>query len=132
MNTLTSLVAYSAWFIFLSTIMVIPRTKASMRGKPLHSFDPDGVDLPGFGHRVTRARNNVYENLPVFAALVLVAAQTNNLAMTDGLAMYVFLARIGQSLTHMISVRRPAVLVRTLFMVIQNGIFAYWVIKLLS
>ena len=131
MSTLTALLAFSAWYIFLSFILVVFRFYAISQNPKLKIFDQDGKDVPGFGFRLTRARNNCYENLPLFAAVVLVAAHTNSLEMTDKLAMYVFLARVVQSLVHMISISTPMVMLRATMLVVQYTIIAYWILQLI-
>jgi len=132
MNTLTSLLAFSAWFLALGFVMFFMRVSYAMRGKHPGSFDPDGKDLGGgFGWRLTRARNNCYENLPLFGAIVLVAAVTNRLEVTDGLAMYVFIARVVQSVFHLMSTRAWSVYVRLTATWVQWVIYAYWIIQLL-
>ena len=90
-------------------------------------FDPDP-----FGQRLTPARNNSYETLPAFVALAVGAALSGRLAVTDPLAMWVLYARIGQSLTHVVSTSVPAVQVRASFFVVQILIYAWWAFRLLA
>lgn len=130
MNTLQALLAFSAWYIFLSFVLVVFRLYSGARNPNLKVFDQDGKDVPGFGFRLTRARNNCYENLPLFAAVVLVAAHTNSLAMTDQLAMYVFLARVAQSVVHLISISRPMILLRAILLATQYTIIGLWILQL--
>jgi len=93
---------------------------------------PDGSDTPGIGRRLTRARDNCFETLPVFAAIAVAAHISSRVDVTDGLAMWVLYARIGQSLTHIISTSPPAVLIRATLFTVQAVIYLAWSIRLLG
>jgi uncharacterized MAPEG superfamily protein len=132
-STATALAGFAGWYVLLTLVMASYRVYlTSATGKALNTFAPDGSDTPGLGRRLTRARDNCYESLPLFAALALVAQMTGRLDVTDGLAMWVLVARLGQSITHVISVSVPAVLVRATFFSAQMLIFLWWVIRLLG
>jgi uncharacterized MAPEG superfamily protein len=132
-DTLTALAGFAAWYVVLTIVMGVFRMSRIVVGaKAANSFAVNGSDLPGFGERVTRARDNCYETLPVFGALALVAYATNQLAVTDPLAMWVLYARIGQSLTHIVSTSVPAVLVRANLFFVQILIYLYWSFRLLA
>jgi uncharacterized MAPEG superfamily protein len=131
-DTLTALAGFAAWYVVLTILMGLFRMGRIVGGKAVNSFAVNGSDLPGFGERVTRARDNCYETLPIFGALALVAYATNQLAVTDPLAMWVLYARIGQSLTHMVSTSVPAVLVRANLFFAQVLIYLYWSFRLLA
>ena len=92
----------------------------------------DGSDVSAFGRRLTRARDNCYETLPLFAALALGASISGRLSVTDPLAMWVLWARIGQSVTHIASTSVPAVQVRFAFFAAQLLIYTWWAIQLLG
>jgi uncharacterized MAPEG superfamily protein len=131
-DTLTALAGFAAWYVVLTIVMGTFRMGRIVGGKAANSFAVNGSDLPGFGERVTRARDNCYETLPIFGALALVAYATNQLAVTDPLAMWLLYARIGQSLTHMVSTSVPAVLVRANLFFAQMLIYLYWSFRLLA
>lgn len=131
-DTLTALAGFAAWFVALSLLLAIFRLGLVLGGKPANSFAVSGSDVPGFGQRATRARDNCYETLPIFAALALVAFASDRLAVTDPLAMWVLYARIGQSLAHLVSVSVPAVLLRANLFFAQVLIYAYWSFRLLA
>jgi len=132
-NTLTALAGFAAWFIVLTLVLGFFRVGLVFAGrKAANTFAVNGSDLPGFGERLTRARDNCYETLPIFGALALVAYASNQLAVTDPLAMWVLWARIGQSVTHMISTSVPAVLVRANLFFAQLLIYLYWSWRLLA
>ena len=65
------------------------------RKKAANTFTTDGSDLPGFGQRLTRARDNCFETLPAFAAIAFVASTAGRLEVTDPLALWVLTCRIG-------------------------------------
>ncbi|MGH7820357.1 MAG: MAPEG family protein [Candidatus Binatia bacterium] len=128
-----ALAGFAGWQLLLTFVLGGYRTALVNTGrKAANAFAPDGSDVGGFGRRLTRARDNCYENLPVFAALVLAASVSGRLDVTDPLAMWVLYARIGQSATHLASTSVPAVFVRFGFYLVQIGIMAYWAIRLLG
>lgn len=130
--TTTALVGFAAWQLALTVMLATYRTALVQTGrKAANSFAPDGSDVGDFGRRLTRARDNCYENLPVFAAIVLGASLAGRTGELDGLAMLVLYARIGQSVTHLISTSVPAIFVRFGFYLAQVGIFLRWSLGLL-
>ena len=131
-DTLTALAGFAAWYVVLTIVMGLFRMGRIVGGKAVNSFAVSGSDLPGLGERLTRARDNCYETLPIFAALALVAYASNRLAVTDPLAMWVLYARIGQSLCHLASLSVPVVLLRANLFFAQVLIYLYWSYQLLS
>lgn len=130
--TATALAGFAGWFVLLTAVLASYRSFLVLTGrKAANAFRTDGSDLPGVAQRLTRARDNVYENLPAFAALALAASIAGRLDVTDPLASTVLYARIGQSLTHIASVSVPAVFVRFGFYGVQLGIWGWWAIRLL-
>ena len=112
------------WTIVLTFLLIGVRLKPIFGGTVL--FDQDGSDLPGFAQRVTRAHGNSLEWLTIPAALIVYGVATGQSAVTDGLAMIVLGARLGQSIVHMISVAVPAVLVRATLFTVQVVIWIIW------
>lgn len=112
------------WTIALTFLLIGVRLKPIFGGTVL--FDQDGSDLPGFAQRVTRAHGNSLEWLTIPAALIVYGAATDQSAVTDGLAMIVLGARLGQSIIHMISVSLPAVLVRATLFTVQVVCWIIW------
>lgn len=130
--TAYALVCFSGWYILLSTAMALYRGALIFSGrKQVNSFANDGRDLEGFGQRLTRARDNCFETLPLFAALALAASLAGRLDVTDGLAMWVVYLRIGQSIAHVISTSPVAVQIRAGFFFAQMFIYIWWVLRLL-
>jgi len=131
--TATALVGFAAWYVLLTVLLGVYRTSLVLSGKKeANSFVSDASDVPPFGRRLNRARDNCYETLPLFAALALGASMAGKTAVTDPLAMYVLCARIGQSVTHLVSTSVPAVFVRFAFFLVQVAIYAIWAVRLLA
>ena len=85
---------------------------------------------PALVTRLQHAHLNCVENLPIYAALVLAAYATNQLAIIDGLACVFLGLRLAQVLVHAISTSASAVFIRANLWVAQVMIMAYWVLKL--
>ncbi len=124
--TALAVVAYGCWMLIQLLLVVMVRGAESMRsGKPLNQFAPGGEDVPGLGHRVTRAHLNSVENIGPFLAVMFAAFMSNQTAVTDGLAWYVVYARVGQSVIHMISATLPMVMIRGTLLTVQIGLLLY-------
>jgi uncharacterized MAPEG superfamily protein len=129
--SLVALCGFAAWTILLVFVLANYRVLVSTRtGKALNSFLPDGTDLDALGRRLTRAHLNCVELLPVVAAVILSAAVAGRSQVTDGLAMPLLYARVGQSLVHVISTAVPMVMVRATLFVVQLAILASWIWRL--
>jgi uncharacterized MAPEG superfamily protein len=130
--TATGLIGFAAWFALLSAVLGCYRVGLVLRGsKAANSFAPSGSDLAPFGERLTRARDNCFETLPLFAALALGAQLSGQLAVTDGLALWLLGLRIAQSVTHLVSTSVPAVQLRATLFFAQMLIYLWWAIRLL-
>ena len=82
----------------MALVMVNHRVVYVLTGRRrINTFTPDGVAVSPFQARACRVHANCYENLPVFAALVLGAAAAGRSAVADSLAMVAFYARVAQS-----------------------------------
>ena len=128
----TALAGFAAWQLLLTVALGFYRTGMVLGGrKAANAFKVDGSDVPGIGQRLTRARDNCYENLPMFGALVVAAGLAGKSVVTDPLALWVLGARIGQSVTHVISTSVPAVQVRFAFYIVQVAIMGWWAVRLL-
>ncbi|MEN8161140.1 MAG: MAPEG family protein [Myxococcota bacterium] len=131
--TATGLIGFAAWFAFLSVVLGVYRVVLVLRGeKAANAFAPSGSDLAPFGQRLTRARDNCFETLPLFAALALGAQLSGQLAVTDSLALWVLALRVGQSLVHIASTSVPAVQLRATLFFAQMLIYVWWAIRLLG
>lgn len=131
-QSLLSLLGFTAWFLVLTFALALWRVRVSVStGKAINTYSPDGADLPGFGRRLTRARDNCFETLPVFVAIVVAASALGKLDVLNGLAPWILLSRITQSLIHMISTSSPAIVARGTMLTVQLVIYSYWVVGLL-
>lgn len=93
-------------------------------------FKVDGSDVSPLAQRLCRAHANCYENLPIVIAVILVAAMTGNLAVTNGLA-FVFLGfRVAQSFIHVVSTSTAAIELRFVCYLIQCSVLVYWIVQL--
>ena len=132
-RTLTALLFFVAWYLVLTLALALYRVALVFGGrKAANTFAVSGSDLPGFGQRLTRARDNCYETLPAFAALALVASVMGKTQVTDPLAMWVVIARMGQSLAHVTSTSVPVVLVRANLFFFQVLVYLWWTVHLLG
>ena len=132
-QTLLALLLYGAWTLALvAGIGSLRFVEVQFRGHRINTFKPSGEDVSPFSGRLCRAHANCYENLPVFAAIVLVAILSGNAAITGPLALWCVAARLAQSTTHLCSTRSRWVLVRFSFMVVQVVIVWTWAVRLLA
>jgi uncharacterized MAPEG superfamily protein len=127
-----ALVGYAAWTLVLLGGIAVLRSSLTLSGRrEANSFGVDGSDVSEFSNRLCRAHANCYESLPIFGALVLAALVTGHGGITDALAPWVLAARVGQSVTHLISTSSQAVLVRFGFFSVQFAIEVYFAVALL-
>ena len=126
-----ALIGYAAWTLLLLVAIVLLRTVLVLKQeRAANSFAPWGEDVSPFAARLCRAHANCYENLPIFAAIILVALVTDNAGITDSLARWVLVARVAQTAVHLISTSEMAVTLRATIFTVQLGIEAYWVVQL--
>ena len=131
--TATALLGFAAWYLLLTFALGLFRSGLVLSGKKAaNTFATDGSDVGAFGRRLNRARDNCYETLPLFVAIALAATLNNRVAVLDPLAMYLLYARIGQSVTHLVSTSVMAINVRFAFFLAQLIIYAIWVVQLLA
>jgi uncharacterized MAPEG superfamily protein len=131
--TATALLGFAAWYLLLTFALGFFRSGLVLSGKKAaNTFATDGSDVSAFGRRLNRARDNCFETLPLFVALALAALISNRIAAINPLAMYVLYARVGQSLTHLVSTSVMAINVRFFFFIVQIVIYAIWVVELLG
>ncbi len=130
--SIAALVLYAGWTLLLIVSLVSVRSALTLSGRRrANSFSHTGEGDSALIQRLVRAHANCYENLPIFAAIVLAAVASGHGGITDSLAYWVVAARVGQSTVHLISTSHVAVIVRFHFFAAQLGIEIYWVIQLL-
>jgi uncharacterized MAPEG superfamily protein len=132
-NSAIALLGFAAWTMILLGGIALLRSTLTLRGKhPASGFSVSGEDVSAFSARLCRAHANCYENLPIFAALIAVAAFSGNAQITDPLALWLLAARVSQSTVHLISTRSRAVILRFSFFMAQYVIQCMWVLQLLG
>lgn len=120
-----------AWTIALLIALICYRTSVVISTqKPANSFSPSGDDLTAFGQRLTRAYANSTEFVPLILLILLYAIATDRTNVTDGLALYVLVARVTHSSLHIISTGLRAAGVRSLLLWVQIGISMIWLLLL--
>lgn len=131
-ESLLALVAYAAWTLTLLAAIAGHRLALVLSGRRrANAFSPWGDDVSPFSARLCRAHANCVENLPIFAAIVMVAVLVGAPHITDPLALWVLAARITQSTVHLTSTSTRAVTVRFAFMAAQMMVLATWAGELL-
>ncbi len=85
---------------------------------------------PAIVTRLHHAHLNCVENLPLFAAVVLAAFATQQIAVIDELAMVYLGLRLAQSALHVISTAPAFVFIRANLWIAQMALLSYWVLKL--
>jgi uncharacterized MAPEG superfamily protein len=130
--TLTALVGFIAWSLFLLVLMEAIRSKLVLtKAVAANGFTPDNSNLSPFMQRLARAHANCVESLPVFGGLMLVAVLAGKSSITDPLAYALLGARILQSIIHLSSLSALAVTLRFSAFALQMGIGVYWAFRLL-
>jgi uncharacterized MAPEG superfamily protein len=117
------LLGFVVWTMVLLVAVGGARVAQVLRGEKQPNEFPSGVPHGGDRYwRLNRAHLNCVENLPLFGAVVLVAAVAGvKDPMLDTLARTYLAARIGQSVIHVASGSAMAVNVRFTFFLIQLG-----------
>ena len=129
-STAATILWLVVWWALLMVQLPLVRLLASRKTGSM-AFDPNGIDLDGYGGRLTRAIANCQENIPLYIGVLLFAMVTDNTAITNATACWLLYARIAQSITHLISTSSPMILVRFVFFLIQFLLIVCWVVQLL-
>lgn len=126
-NTILAVLGYLGWTVFLLAWLESYRTLLVMKKeKAPNGFQTDGSDMSPFGLRLTRTFGNCMESFTFIGGTMLLAIAAGAAAITNPLALYLLLARVGQSVTHLISTSEIAVQIRFVFFLIQQGIVIFW------
>lgn len=129
--TILAISTYIAWTMLLLLVLALYRTASNKKNKRTSlKFNPSGEDMSAFGQRLTRAHANCYESSVFVVGPMLLALASNSGAITNGLAFVMIGARIAQSLIHMASISNAAITARFVCFLIQFGISAYWIYKI--
>ena len=127
MTGMTALLIYIVWTLILALSYATYRLPLVLTGKKAanHWERGNAVDDPAILVRAKAAHLNCLENLPLFAALVLVAAATGQSETVNAVAGFIVAARIGQSLVHLIGTSFPLVFVRASLFLAQVALMLY-------
>lgn len=125
MSSMTALLGFTAWTLFLVVMVFSYRGLRLLQGAPINNWPRGKADTgdAAFAKRVSDAHANCLENLPIFAILVLGAAVMGKDSAVASYAPFVLYARVGQSTAHLIGTNQPLVLVRATFWAIQLILF---------
>lgn len=131
--TLIALTGLIGWTLALLILMEVIRSGLVVTGRvPANGFNPENSNLSPFMQRLARAHANCLEGLPLFGGLMLVAAVSGKMNVTDPLAYLLFCARVVQSLIHLASLAPNAVTARFIAFSVQLGIAVVWAFQLLA
>ncbi len=128
--TETTILWLVVWWALLMVQLPLVRLLASRKTGSM-AFDPNGIDLEGYGRRLTRAIANCQENIPIYMGVLLYAMVSGHTEITNATACWLLYARIGQSLVHLASTSSAMILVRFTFFLVQFLLVACWVVQLL-
>lgn len=132
-NSLLALIGFAAWTLTLLFGIALLRCYYTLfAGRYANSFAVMGEDVSPFSGRLCRAHANCYENLPAFAAIIVVAHASGQTSITDSWALWALAARLTQSTVHMISTRNLAVMIRFSLLMVQWVIQVVWIAQILS
>lgn len=133
MTGMTALLIYIVWTLILALSYATYRLPLVLTGKKAanHWERGNAVDDPAILVRAKAAHLNCLENLPLFAALVLVAAATGQSETVNAVAGFIVAARIGQSLVHLIGTSFPLVFVRASLFLAQVALMLYLAVALI-
>ena len=132
-QSLLILVGFVSWTIFLGLLVVGYRAIEVLLGKKKsNEFTAGQKHGTPLYWEMNRAHANALENLPIFAALVLIGNVSGKVDLFFIYGCMLLLgARVLQSVTHLISTSVLAVDVRFTFYLIQVGAFIFLITKLI-
>ncbi len=129
--TIISIIGLIAWSLFLILALLTLRSALVLTGKvAVNGFLLDGSDIGEGNVRYMRALGNSLENLPLLIGPLLLAVAMQAQAISDEVAVYILLARMAQSICHIISTNPVAVAARFSFYLIQILLSAYILVQL--
>ena len=125
MTSITALLGFAAWTLFLVILVFSYRGLRLLQGAPINNWPRGKADTgdAAFAKRASDAHANALENLLIFTVLVLGAAAMGKSAAVAAYAPFVLYARFGQSTAHLIGTSQPLVLVRATFWAAQVIMF---------
>lgn len=133
MTAMTAVLWYIVWMLVLTLFYAGYRLPRAFIGKkPLNSWTRgQTVDDPAIITRANHAHMNCVENLPVFAAIVLVAFALGKNPVVDAVAVWVLGLRVAQGVVHLIGTSSPLVFVRANLFIAQLALYFYMIWQLM-
>lgn len=133
MTGITALLLFAAWTLLLMFFYVGYRVALVLAMKKQANAWTRGqpVEDPPFVVRAHHAHLNCVENLPIFAAIVLAAVALGKSPVVDAVAGIYLLARVAQSLVHLMSTSHWFVFLRANLFVVQVLLSFYMIWGLL-
>ena len=128
MTGFIAVLLYVVWMQSLTLAYACPRVPMALfGGRKFADWERAEVNRdPPFMVRAKGAHLNCVENFPLFAAVVAIAALMDKSPVVDGLAVFILVARVGQSLSHLIRTAPAFVLLRATFFLAQVGMM-FWI-----
>ena len=131
--SILALLGFVAWALALLSVGITYRAAMvfSFSKKADAWTRGQNAEDPALFKRANDAYLNCLEMLPMFGAVILAAAVLDNSAVTNGLALIFLGARVGQSLSHVISVHHLMIFfVRFPLFMVQVALLIWWLLKL--
>lgn len=134
MTAIEAVVAFAGWTLALVFIVFAYRGVRVLQGVAINSWGRGArtTSDAAFVKRAEDAHANAVENLVAFAAIVMGGHALGRIEALTPFAAWVFYARIGQSVVHLIGTSVPLVMVRATFWGIQLALMLYMVWRLLA
>ncbi|MEQ1890458.1 MAG: MAPEG family protein [Alphaproteobacteria bacterium] len=125
MTGISALLLFALWTLVTMFMSQGYRLSQIMTFKtPVNAYPRSAPNTdPELFVRARDAHANCLESLPIFAAIVLAAAAMGQSAVADAVGSYVLLARVAQSVVHMIGTSVILVWVRATFFFVQVILF---------
>lgn len=125
------LLGLCAWSLVLLVILISWRSLRVLSGQQaINAFSTDGHEVSAANQRLVRALGNSLENLPLSATVFLFAISSGHSALLAPYAPLFLMARICQSLIHIISTSPLAVALRFSAYALQVALLLWWIAQL--
>ncbi|HEX5677242.1 MAG TPA: MAPEG family protein [Alcanivorax sp.] len=120
------LLAYGLWALLLLAVLVLGRGLRVIRGQAkADQFPPYAYDPAKLLDRLSRAYINTLEMLPVVLVVAAAGLWAGKVELAACLLPWVFAARVGQSLVHLVGVNHWLVQARFAFLLVQIVLVAW-------
>ena len=133
-HSIYALILFAGWTFLLVLVVFSYRGLRVLQGTAINAWPRGSKSTTDAGiiTRIADAHANCLENLPIFAVLVLSAAALGQMDVTNKFAPFVFWARMGQTVVHLIGTSQPLVMIRATFWAVQLICFGIMFASLLA